>query len=424
MLESRRAVGDRDAHRSGSKSRRSLSFSGRKSGEAKQVDILREPRRSIGKRPEELDLRARDPHKGKKWYKGEPVRREVAFAAPYARTGIVLKQPSTWRDWIVPGPLTFGHGQWWYLTLGQSFLAAVISGAIGFGVAVATYNHYDVDTPIYLWRWYPVPLAGDMGVTVIIQQIVSMLITSALVHQDLSKGPIGPLRRPWPPLLHLPSTPSSKGSWLGVVLKSDLERRHANAQGMQGKELYMGKAQGKGQATTFFWWFLRSIMTGSERNDLLATGISWRQRLERFLWTAVQGFVLCLLTFWWFWPISIAIVAPIYGGRNLQGTWIPAIVKLLFGSFMALLTNPIMALLAMGAESSVRRAYPELTMWQDFGGREDYAAWLVEQRLSQDGVEIGPGGISRRSAQIRREVVADIESQTATTTATTTAAMT
>ncbi|CAO1635813.1 unnamed protein product [Parajaminaea phylloscopi] len=402
--------------KSASKHARSLSLTGRRSSERRQpstpVDVLREPRRSIPRRPDEFDLGARDPHRGGgRWYKGEPVPREVAFAAPYTKTGIVLKKPSQWREWIVPGPLTFGHGQWWYLVLGQSLVAAVISAAINFGVGVATYNHYDADTPIYLWRWYPVPLAGDMGVTVIIQQIISMLITSALVHQDLAKGPIGPLRRPWPPLLHLPSTPSPKGSWLGVVLKSELQRQAAGAGSEAQPVLYMGKAEGKGALAGYFWWFVRSCLTGSERNDLLAKGISWRQRLERILWTAVQGFVLCLLTFWWYWPISIAIVAPIYGGRNLQGTYIPAIVKLLFGGILSLLTNPIMALLAMGAESSVRRAYPELTLWHDFGGREDYAAWLVEQRLAVDDVEIGPTGISRRSTQIRRDRPADLEAQ-------------
>lgn len=397
--------------RSASRTRQSFSLPGRKSGEAKQIDVLREPRRSIGKRPDEFDLRARDPHKGGAWYKPSGAAREVPFAAPYPRTGIVVKEPSRWSDWLIPGPLTFGHGQWWYLVLGQSILAAVISGAINFGVGVATYNHYQSDTPIYLWRWYPVPLAGDMGVTVIIQQIVSMLITSALVHHDLTHGPIGPLRRPWPPLLHLPSTPSPKGSWLGVTLKSEVQRAEKEAS-HQGQTLYMGKAEGKSVLSGYFWWFVRSFLTGSERNDLFAKGISWRQRLERILWTAVQGFVLCLLTFWWFWPISIAIVAPIYGGRNLQGTFIPAIVKLLFGAIMSLLTNPIMALLAMGAESSVRRAYPEIALWQDFGGREDYASWLVEQRLTSDEVEIGPSGISRRSVQLRRPSEAtDVEAQ-------------
>lgn len=142
---------------------------------------------------------------------------------------------------------------------------------------------------------------------------------------------------------------------------------------------------------------------GSERNDLLSPGISWRQRIERLLFTAVQGFVICLLTFWWYWPISIAIVAPIYEHRSLAGTFIPAIIKLVYGGVLSLLTNPIMALLAMGAESSVRRGYPELEVWREFGGDEDFDAWLGEQGLTHSDVEIGPNGIARRVAGGHRD---------------------
>ncbi|CAO1632846.1 unnamed protein product [Sympodiomycopsis kandeliae] len=368
--------------------RRSMSISRHSEG---PVDLLREPRRSIGRRPDEYDLAARDPHMGGGSNKG--VQRQVAFAAPYTRSGVVTLRPSKWKEWMVPGPLTFGHGQWWYLTLGQSLLAAVISGAINFGVACATYNHYDKNTPVRLWQWYPVPLAGDMGVTVIIQQIISMLLTSALVHHDLTNGPIGPLRRPWPPLLHLPSTPAATGSWLGMKLASEVSSE---------KPLYMGKAEGKSKTKQYFWWFIRSFFMGSERNDLFANGITWRQRAERILWTAVQGFILCLVTFPWFWPISIAIVAPIYGGRNLSETYIPAIIKLVYGAVLSLVTNPIIALLAMGAESSVRRAYPELELWEPFGGQADYQAWLIEQHIPTEDVEIGPSGLARSSTQIRR----------------------
>ncbi|PWN22500.1 hypothetical protein BCV69DRAFT_235637, partial [Microstroma glucosiphilum] len=376
-----RPSSDGGHRRSASRARRSLSISGLTRGPSGPADPLKEPRRSIGKRPEEFDLRARDSRNGHKFLKREKdLVREVPFAAPYAKSGVVLSSPASWSDFKVPGPLTLGHGQWWYLIAGQSIVAAVISGAINFGVGCATYNKYQPPTELRFWQWIPVPLAGDMGVTIIVQQIVSMIITSALVHHDLTDGPIGPLRRPWPPLMHLPSTPSPTGSWLGCRMSADVPDE---------KPLYMGKAEGQGKLKRYWWWLVRASLTGSERNDILAKGISWRQRCERILWTAVQGFILCLLTFPWFWPISIAIVAPIYEHRNLAGTWIPPIVKLLYGAIMALLTNPIMALLAMGAESSVRRAYPELDIWQPFGGEADYQAWLTEQHIAGDEVEIG-----------------------------------
>ncbi|EPQ28275.1 uncharacterized protein PFL1_04102 [Pseudozyma flocculosa PF-1] len=356
--------GRRSIDAAGAAVRRSLSMV-RKS-DAGPIDPLQEPRRSIGKRDSELHLNQRDPHlANKEWWR--QARRAVPFAAPYERSGVVLDQPAALKDWAIPGPLTLGHGQWWYLTFGQSLVAAVISGAINFGVAVALYKGRDT---VDLWTFSRQTVAGDMGVTVIIQQIVSFIITSSLTHHDLYAGPIGPLRRPWPPLLHLPSTPDPAGSWLGVRMAEDVKR--------DGVPCSMGRSEGKSKANGYWWWFVRAVLTGSERNDLLATGISWRQRLERLVWTAAQGFGLCVLTFWWYWPLAIAIVAPIYGGRELAGTWIPMIIKLLFGAILSLLTNPIIALMAMGAESSVRRCYPELPIWYPFGGKADFEQWKAE----------------------------------------------
>lgn len=358
--------------------RRSLSI-GRPS-QSGPIDPMQEPRRSISKRRDELHLAERDPHKNRH-NKGEPHRRAIPFAAPYARSGVIIDQAATLRDWIVPGPLTFGHGQWWYLVCGQSFVAAVISGAINFAVAVALYRSQPT---INIWTFNRQTVAGDMGVTVIIQQIVSFIITSSLTHHDLYAGPIGPLRRPWPPLLHLPSTPKPAGHWLGTRMPEDVDR--------DGQECRMGRSSGKSRLNGWWWWFVRAVLTGSERNDLLAVGISWRQRLERLLWTAVQGFFLCCLTFWWYWPLAIAIVAPIYEHRELAHTWIPMIIKLLYGAILSLLTNPIIALMAMGAESSVRRCYPELEIWQPFGGKEDFEQWKVEHGV-EDAAELGEVGV-------------------------------
>ncbi|SPO21696.1 uncharacterized protein UTRI_01178_B [Ustilago trichophora] len=355
------------------------------------VDPMAEPRRSISKRPDELLLAERDPHhqhqqqQQQQQQRGHleknlvkpkqthPIRRVVPFAAPYVRSGVVLSQPSTLRSWAIPGPLTFGYGQWWYLFFAQSLVAAIISGAINFGVAVALYR---TQPTINIWTFDRQTVAGDMGVTVIIQQIVSFIITSSLVHHDLYAGPIGPLRRPWPPLLHLPSTPNSEGHWLGVKMPEDVAS--------VGGKLYMGRAEGQGRIKSWWWWFVRAVLTGSERNDLLAAGISWRQRSERLVWTAGQGFFLCVLTFWWYWPLAIAIVAPLYEHTELAGTWIPMIIKLVYGGVLSLLTNPIMALMAMGAESSVRRCYPELEIWEPFGGREDFVRWKVEQGIMEE----------------------------------------
>ncbi|PWN52213.1 hypothetical protein IE53DRAFT_312561, partial [Violaceomyces palustris] len=355
----------------GGAARRSLSIMRRRSESVGgPVDPMQEPRRSIGKRPHEFGLAEKDPHKAsdQAWWKHH--RRAVPFAAPYPRSGIVLDRPATLKDWKVPGPLTFGHGQWWYLIVAQGFVACVISGAINFGVATAMYRSAP---SINLWTFSRSTVAGDMGVTVIIQQIVSFIITSSLVHHDLAAGPIGPLRRPWPPLMHLPSTPEPGGHALGFKMPVEVKE--------SGVACPMGRSEGKSKRNAWFWWIVRSVMMGSERNDILASGISWRQRLERLVWTAAQGFMLCCLTFWWYWPISIAIVSPIYEHRELAGTWVPMIIKLIYGGLLSLLTNPIMALMAMGAESSVRRCYPELPIWHPYGGQADFALWKLEQGI-------------------------------------------
>lgn len=371
--------------------RRSISFV-RRQGPTEPIDPMQEPRRSIGKRPNETGLAGRDPYNDPSkiqpgWWKHR--RRAVPFAAPYEHSGVVIDQPATLRDWKIPGPLTAGTGQWLYLVLGQSLVAAIISGSINFGVAVALYR---TQPRVRIWPFDQQTVAGDMGVTIIIQQIVSFIITSALVHHDLYTGPIGPLRRPWPPLLHLPSTPTPEGHWLGIRMPSDVPREKNNCR--------MGRSEGQTKLNGYFWWFVRAILTGSERNDLLATGISWRQRLERLIWTAAQGFFLCVLTFWWYWPIAIAIVAPIYEHRDVAGTWVPMIIKLLYGAILSLLTNPIMALMAMGAEVSVRRCYPELEIWQPFGGREDFVRWKIEQGVV-DEAELGE--VEGEQGEMRQE---------------------
>lgn len=204
-------------------------------------------------------------------------------------------------------------------------------------------------------------VAGDMGVTVLLQCIVTFIITSSLVHSDLTTGPVAPLRRPWPPLHHLPSTVSPQGfPCFGMRLPKSVP---------EGESLPMGPIASKQKSSfvRFLLWVVRSFYTGSERNDILAPGISWRQRAERLVWTAAQGLLLGVIVFPWFWGIAMAITAPIYSARNLGGTWAPQVIKLIYGGLLGLVTNPIIALMAMGAESSVKRAYPELEIWKQDG---------------------------------------------------------
>ncbi|PWN39285.1 hypothetical protein IE81DRAFT_326687 [Ceraceosorus guamensis] len=306
----------------------------------------------------------------------------AAWGSPDILSGIVLPDASSpLRGSWIPQGMTCAGREFWYLLVMQGVGAALISGAINFGIAVACYKH-QVGTRI--WPFEPLTVAGDMGVTVIIQQVVSMLITSALVHADVNGGPVAPLSQPWPPLLHLPSSPTPSPSIWGTGTGTGA----SSAGTGNGKSLEMGKATGKSKATCCFWWAIRSICTGSERDNWTQRGLSLSARTQRVLWCAAHGLFLCaLLTFWWYWPIAIAIVAPIYQHKDLGiggsgNGWTPCFIKLLFGALLAMLTNPFMALLAMGAEYNVRRAYPDnpLFLAQPWG-EENLKRWKKELGL-------------------------------------------
>ena len=115
----------------------------------------------------------------------------------------------------------------------------------------------------------------------------------------------------------------------------------------------------------FCLWFLRATCTGSERNIIFDRGLTHRHRFERVVWTALQGGWWAVITFWWYWPIAIAITAPLYDHKNMHGTWIPPIIKLLFGGIMGMITNPLMAMMALGAECHVHRFYPGHELWSE-----------------------------------------------------------
>ncbi|PKI84160.1 hypothetical protein MVES1_002135 [Malassezia vespertilionis] len=271
----------------------------------------------------------------------------VAAAAPYVSSGYVSRRPSTWRDWFAVGPLDFR--QYFYLIAMHGFGCMVLSGAANFGVACAMYRT-DNGHKITVWAFKDNTIAGDMGVTIIIQQLITTIISTAMTHFDLRHG-MKPLRRPWPPMMHFPSNPTPNGSWLGTKMPSVVREKGL-------APLYMGNAEGKSRFVAIILWFLRATSTGSERNVFYQRGITFRQRIERLAWTALQGLWLAVLSFWWYWPIAIAIVAPIFEHKDMRGSWAPPLIKLIFGGVLGLLTNPYIALASLGAESSVRRVYP------------------------------------------------------------------
>lgn len=302
------------------------------------------PRRGAPKRPEEYALKGAT----------------LAFGAPLPDGGCINPaKPSWWQMWRIPGPLSLHTRQGWYFIIFHIIGAIIISAAANFGVACAMYRKHSIDN-ITMWKLKDNTIAGDMAVTILIQTTATYVITSTMVHRDIYTGLIAPLRRPWPYLLHLPSTPSPNGTkFLGTRLPSQVPA---------GEKLPMGPSvtSETGPFKAFCLWFLRFLFCGTERNDILAPAISFKQRCQRFLWTVVQGLGLSALVVWApFWGISLCIVAPIWTGHQMAGTWVGPAIKCTYGGILALVTNPFICLIAMGAEYNVKRAYPELQLWQD-----------------------------------------------------------
>ncbi|KDE04324.1 hypothetical protein MVLG_05205 [Microbotryum lychnidis-dioicae p1A1 Lamole] len=228
----------------------------------------------------------------------------------------------------LPVPLT--TRQLLYLWLPQTIGAAILDGGINFGIACAMYRSQN---NITVWDINHNTIAGDCAVTVFIQGILSFVIASSFVHADIRNGMITPFSRTWPDTTLSPNEP--------FPIQEPLSTRPRGA-------IYRAFHQ---RPSLRRW--LR-IFQGSHSNDLLVRGVPakvWFKRLGRTIW---QGAVLSAVFFLAWWPITIAIIAPIWGGRNMAHTWVPQIIKLVFAFVLGFFQNPIIACIALGAEDSVR----------------------------------------------------------------------
>ncbi|KAI1387142.1 uncharacterized protein F4822DRAFT_275130 [Hypoxylon trugodes] len=87
----------------------------------------------------------------------------------------------------------FTAHQIFYIFILDGIGAMILSGAINFAIAYAMYNTQDTATrPIRLFS-FPNTLAGDGGVTIIIQSLVTWHIELFLVNRDLRKGGVHPI---------------------------------------------------------------------------------------------------------------------------------------------------------------------------------------------------------------------------------------
>ncbi|KAK5816415.1 hypothetical protein F5H01DRAFT_340810 [Linnemannia elongata] len=80
-----------------------------------------------------------------------------------------------------------------YLIFMHTIGAMILDAGINFGLATAMYKNNK--NPVYIWP-LPNTLAGDMAVTIIIQQTLTWILDRLAVRGDLKKGLVAPLRMP------------------------------------------------------------------------------------------------------------------------------------------------------------------------------------------------------------------------------------
>lgn len=168
---------------------------------------------------------------------------------------------------------------------------------------------------ISFWNIKHNTIAGDLGVTIFIQGILTFLISSALIHGDMRNATIPPFSAPWP---HPAAT-----SYDASRLHRRLDR-------------------------------VRAVFSGSSANDLFDFSVGGKEWLRRAAWSVWQGAVISACYFCLVWPIAIAILAPRYGKANMVHTWVGPVTKAVYGAVFGLLQTPLIACIALGGEDAVR----------------------------------------------------------------------
>lgn len=80
--------------------------------------------------------------------------------------------------------------QWLYMVVMNGVGAMILNGSINCALAYVT----NLGTEsVSVWSFDPSPLAGDIGVTILIQQMLTWLIAGALVSKDVRNGAVAPL---------------------------------------------------------------------------------------------------------------------------------------------------------------------------------------------------------------------------------------
>lgn len=192
-----------------------------------------------------------------------------------------------------------------------------------------------------------------------------MLITSTLVHTDLHHHMIAPLPFVYPHVEHMPNP---LGFFSSFRRRKEARRRRAGDQ-LDEKvaattttptTLHIDDAAAREHALLLdlsfahYYWLmlLRFLFEGTEHNMLLTLrGGFFRGFLWRVGWTALQGVALGIFFGLPLWCLFVVVIGPIYGNRDLGNKWVPQIIKAVYGGVLGLVTNPVIATLALGSQA-------------------------------------------------------------------------
>lgn len=202
-----------------------------------------------------------------------------------------------------PPTSTVTIAQWLYIWVMQALGSAVLGGGINFAIATGMYRHNR--HLVWLWKVNHNTLAGDAAVTIFVQTIITWLLDSAMVCNDVRTRAYG-IR----PISMSPKALNNK----------------------------------------FLSWYI-----SAEGMELLELHITLKARLKCFVIGIIKAFLLCILVFFIWWPITVAILVgvghSIGAGQYQYNHWPePQIFKLILGFTLGLLVTPVVVLLALAAK--------------------------------------------------------------------------
>lgn len=174
-----------------------------------------------------------------------------------------------------------------------------------------------------------------------------MLITSTLVHTDIHNKAIPPMPFVYPHVVHLPDP----RILINRIFRSNMATDTTYADGeVWDEKTARYEPLKKNTLRYYFFMLVRFIFEGNEKN-MLAARVGAKNWFGRLLWTAAQGAALGIVCGFPLWCLAVTILGPIYGTRNMGNKWAPQVIKFVYAAIVGWVTNPIIAILALGSQS-------------------------------------------------------------------------